>query len=276
MAIRQYKPTSPGRRYGSVSDFSEVTATTPYKPLLEPQKKSGGRNVYGHTTSRFRGGGAKQMYRVIDFKRDKTAIPAKVLTIEYDPNRTCRIALVGYADGEKRYILAPRGLEVGHTVISAEEAEPRTGNCLPLRNIPPGLPIHNVELEPGRGGKLVRAAGMAAVISAKEGKHALVTLPSGEIRRIHLECRATIGQVGNVEHQSISLGKAGRKRHKGRRPHVRGMAMNPVAHPMGGGEGRAGGGRIPVSPWGKPAKGGKTRPKNKVTNKFIVRRRTKK
>jgi len=276
MAVRQYKPTSPGRRFGSVSDFAEITTTEPYKPLLRPKNKSGGRNVYGHTTSRFRGGGAKQQYRVIDFKRDKLGVPARVLTIEYDPNRNCRIALVGYADGEKRYILAPRDLAVGTTIISDENAEPRAGNSLPLRNIPPGVPIHNIELTRGKGGQLVRSAGGAAVVAAKEGNYAQVNLPSGEVRRIHMDCRATIGQVGNVEHQIISIGKAGRKRHMGRRPHVRGMAMNPVAHPMGGGEGRAGGGRVPVSPWGKLAKGGKTRPKNKITNKFIIRRRTQK
>ena len=275
MAIRQYKPTSPGRRFGSVSDFSEITCTTPHKPLLRPKTKSGGRNVYGHTTSRFRGGGAKQQYRVIDFKRDKYDVPGRVLTIEYDPNRTCRIALIGYTDGDKRYILAPRGLEVGHAIIAAETGDPVVGNNLPLRNIPPGTPIHNVELKKGMGGQLARSAGSMAVISAKEGKYAQVTLPSGEVRRVLLECRATIGQVGNVEHQIIKIGKAGRKRHMGRRPHVRGMAMNPVAHPMGGGEGRAGGGRVPTSPWGKPSKGGKTRPKTKITNQFIVRRRTK-
>jgi len=275
MAVRQYKPTSPGRRFGSVSDFAQLTTAKPHKPLLKPKKRSGGRNVHGHTTARFRGGGAKRHYRVIDFKRDKFDVPGRVLTIEYDPNRTCRIALIGYADGDKRYILAPRGLAVGQTVVSSESAELKIGNSMPLRHIAPGTPIHNVELTQGKGGQLARSAGSAAVLSAKEGDYGLITLPSGEARRVRLDCRATIGQVGNVEHQIVVIGKAGRRRHMGRRPHVRGMAMNPVAHPMGGGEGRAGGGRIPSSPWGKPAKGGKTRPKNKHSNKFIVRRRTK-
>jgi len=275
MPIRHYKPTSPGRRFGTVSDFSEITTDKPYKPLLKTKKRTGGRNAHGHTTSRFRGGGAKKQYRVIDFKRDKLDVPGKVLTVEYDPNRTCNIALIGYADGDKRYILAPRGIEVGQTIISAEQADPAVGNSMPLKNIPPGISIHNIELTPGKGGQMARSAGAMAVLSAKERKLALITLPSGEVRRVNQECRATIGQVGNVEHAIVKIGKAGRRRHMGRRPHVRGMAMNPVAHPMGGGEGRSGGGRIPVSPWGKPSKGGKTRNKNKLSNKLIVRRRTK-
>jgi large subunit ribosomal protein L2 len=259
----------------TVSDFAELTASRPHKPLTAPLKKSGGRNSSGRMTSRRRGGGHKRKYRVIDFKRDKRGIPAKVAAVEYDPNRTARIALLHYVDGEKRYILAPRGLRVGQEVVAADDAEPRPGNAMPLRNVPPGTPVHNIELVPGGGGKLVRGAGTAAAVAAKEGRHGLVTLPSGEVRRVHLDCYCTIGQLGNAEHSSISLGKAGRSRWLGRRPRVRGMAMNPVAHPMGGGEGRAGGGRVPVSPWGKPSKGGKTRSPRAPSNKFIVRRRAK-
>lgn len=273
MAIKKYKPTSPGRRFATVSDFSEITATKPEKSLLTPLKKTGGRNAHGRITSRRRGGGHKRRYRIIDFRRDKDGVPAKVATIEYDPNRSARIALLHYKDGEKRYILAPRGLEVGAEVISGEQTPPEIGNCMCLKSVPPGMAIHNIELEPGRGAQLVRSAGGSATVSAKEGQYAHVNLPSGEIRRIHLRCRATIGQVGNVEHSSMTLGKAGRARWLGRRPRVRGMAMNPVAHPMGGGEGRAGGGRVPVSPWGKPSKGGKTRKRRKPSNKFVVKRR---
>jgi large subunit ribosomal protein L2 len=275
MPIKQRKPTTPGQRTMQYSDFAEITCTTPEKSLTESLKKSGGRNATGRMTMRRRGGGHKRRYRIIDFKRNKHGVPAKVATIEYDPNRTARIALLHYVDGEKRYILAPRGLAVGQMVVSGEEVEPRVGNALPLKNVPPGTPIHNLELVPGAGGKLVRGAGVSATLQAKEGKYGLVALPSGEIRKIHLNCYCTIGQMGNVDHSKISLGKAGRSRWLGRRPKVRGMAMNPVAHPMGGGEGRAGGGRVPVSPWGKPAKGGKTRSKRATSNTFIVRRRSK-
>ncbi len=272
--IKQYKPTSPGRRAGSVSDFSDITCTEPEKSLLEPLKKSGGRNNHGRTTSRFRGGGHKRMYRVIDFKRDKLGVPARVATIEYDPNRTCRIALLHYADGEKRYILAPKDLSVGMTVVSDERAEPSVGNAMPLKNIPLGLFVHNVELRPGRGGQLARSAGTYCQLQAREGEYAVLRLPSGEVRRVHVDCRATIGEIGFAEHMNISLGKAGRNRWLGRRPHVRGMCQNPVSHPMGGGEGRSKG-NIPRSKWGKLAKGGKTRKPKAVTNPFIIRRRPK-
>jgi len=273
MGTKQRKPVTPGQRQMMYSDFAEITKSKPEKSLLAKLKRTGGRNAHGHITSWWRGGGHKRRYRVIDFKRDKDTVPAKVAAIEYDPNRTCRIALLHYADGEKRYILAPRDLLVGSTVLSGQNVEPKTGNALPMRNVPPGMPIHNIEMRPGGGGKLVRGAGTAATISAKEGNYALLSLPSGETRKIHLDCRCTVGQVGNVEHSSIKLGKAGRSRWLGRRPHVRGMAMNPVAHPMGGGEGRAGGGRVPVSAWGQQSKGGKTRSKKAVSNKFIIRRR---
>jgi large subunit ribosomal protein L2 len=273
MAIKQYKPTSAGRRHGSVSDFSEITKTTPEKSLVRRIKKHGGRNHSGKTTVRFRGGGARKMYRVIDFKRNKDGVPARVAAIEYDPNRTCRIALLHYVDGEKRYILAPNGLQVDEMVESGAKVEPKVGNCMPLRAIPTGLEVHNIELNPGQGGKLVRSAGVVARIAAKEGSWAHIIMPSGEMRMIPLDCRATLGQIGNPDHQLVELGKAGRKRHMGRRPHVRGKAMNPVAHPLGGGEGRSNGGRHPCSPWGKPAKGGKTRNKRKPSNKRIIRRR---
>ena len=274
MPIKVYKRTSAGRRNSSVNKRAEVTAKKPAKSLLRPLKKTGGRNFSGKITSRHRGGGHKRQYRLIDFRRsDKDEQAAEVLTIEYDPNRTCNIALVQYDDGEKRYILAPVGLKVGRKVFSGEKAEPRVGNCLPLNRIPAGLEIHNIEMNPGQGGKLVRAAGGSARLAAREGKNAHLILPSGEMRMVHARCRATIGQLGNVEHQSVRLGKAGRKRHLGRRPHVRGSAMNPVAHPMGGGEGRRAGGRHPVSPTGKLAKGGKTRRKGKPSNKMILRRR---
>ncbi len=279
MGIKHYKPTSPGRRHGSVLDFAEITRKEPEKSLLAPWKSSGGRNNLGRITSRRRGGGSKRKYRIIDFKRNKDGVPAKVASIEYDPNRSAFIALLHYADGEKRYILAPRGIQVGDKVYSGEEPDPeigfQPGVCLPLAAIPLGLEVHNVELQPGKGGQMVRAAGMAARLSAREGKYAILILPSGEMRKVHVRCRATIGQVGNLDHQNVSLGKAGRSRHKGRRPKVRGVAMNPVAHPMGGGEGRSGGGRHPCSPWGKLAKGGKTRKKGKASDQFIIRRRRK-
>ena len=275
MGNKARKPTSPGQRHMTTSDFAEITKSKPERSLTAPLAKTGGRNSSGRMTSRRRGGGHKRRYRVIDFKRDKVGVPAKVAAIEYDPNRSARIALLHYADGEKRYILAPKGLLVGEQVVAGENVAPRPGNAMPLRNVPPGMPIHNLELVPGAGGRLVRGAGTAATVAAKEGNFALVNLPSGEIRKINLACLCTIGQLGNVEHSSIKLGKAGRSRWLGRRPKVRGMAMNPVAHPMGGGEGRAGGGRVPVSPWGKPSKGGKTRNKRAPSNKFIVRRRSK-
>ena len=273
MPIVVYKKTSPGRRNSSVNRSGEITSARPEKSLLRALKKTGGRNCQGRITSRHRGGGHKRMYRLIDFKRNKDGMPAEVKTIEYDPNRSCNIALLAYADGQKRYILAPIGLKVGKQVHSGADAEPRLGNCLPLARIPLGLEVHNIEMTPGQGGKLVRSAGGVARLAAREGDRATLLLPSGEMRMVHVKCRATIGQLGNVEHASIRWGKAGRKRHLGRRPHVRGSAMNPVAHPMGGGEGRRSGGRDPVSPTGKLAKGGKTRRKRKVSNKMILRRR---
>jgi len=274
MPIKVYKRTSAGRRNSSVNQRGEVTTDKPEKSLLRPLKKTGGRNFSGKITSRHRGGGHKRKYRLIDFRRnDKDGQAAEVLSIEYDPNRTCDIGLVQHEDGEKRYILAPVGLKVGQKVYSGEKAEPRVGNCLPLHRIPVGLEIHNIEMNPGQGGKLVRAAGGSARLAAREGKNAHLILPSGEMRMVNARCRATIGQLGNAEHQNVRLGKAGRKRHLGRRPHVRGSAMNPVAHPMGGGEGRRAGGRHPVSPTGKLAKGGKTRRKGKPSNKMILRRR---
>jgi len=276
MAIRQRKPTTPNLRFTALLDSSDLTRSTPEKSLLEPLKKSGGRNNYGRVTNRHQGGGHKRRFRRIDFRRDKDGVPAKVAAIEYDPNRTGRIALLHYADGEKRYILAPRGLQVGQTVESGEKVEPSVGNCMPLANIPSGLPIHNVELRPGRGAKLVRSAGLSASISAKEGDYAHIILPSGEVHKVHLRCRATIGQVSNIEHASVSLGKAGRHRWLGFRPCPRGVAQNPVSHPMGGGEGRTSGGRHPCSPWGKLSKGGKTRQKRNPTSSMIVRRRQKK
>ncbi len=273
MAIKVYKRTSPGRRNSSVNKFDEVTATKPEKSLLKPLNKTGGRNHQGKITSRHRGGGHKRMYRQIDFKRNKDELPGEVKSIEYDPNRSCNISLLEYSDGEKRYILAPVGLQVGSKVYSGPQAEPRPGNCLPLSKIPLGLEIHNIEMNPGQGGKLVRTAGGAARLAAREGSRATLILPSGEMRVVNAKCRATIGQLGNVEHMSIRWGKAGRSRHLGRRPHVRGSAMNPVAHPMGGGEGRRAGGRHPCSPTGKLSKGGKTRKKRKGSNKMILRRR---
>ncbi len=272
MAIKTYKPTSPGRRFQTCSDFAEITSTVPEKSLLKPLKKSGGRNNNGRMTSRHIGGGHKQKYRVIDFRRDKVDIPAKVASIEYDPNRTSRIALVHYADGEKRYIIAPEKLMVGDMIISGESADIKPGNAVPLKNIPMGTLIHNVELKIGRGGQMIRSAGSYGQLMAKEAGYAQVRLPSGEVRKVLLECKATIGQIGNLEHENISIGKAGRSRWVGRRPKVRGVAMNPVDHPMGGGEGKSSGGRHPCTPWGVPTKGHKTRT-NKRTDKYIVKRR---
>ena len=276
MGIRRYKPTSPGRRKSSVSDFAEITTSTPEKSLLEPMKKTGGRNNQGRITSRHRGGGHKRRYRRIDFLRNKDGVSATVMSIEYDPNRSVRIALLMYADGEKRYILAPAAVRVGQRVMSGTTAEPKPGNAMPLSAIPTGLPVHNIEMYPGRGGQLVRAAGGVAQLMAKEGNHALLTLPSGELRRVHINCRATIGQLGNEEHALVRIGKAGRNRWLGKRPKVRGSAMNPVSHPLGGGEGRAGAGRPPCSPTGKLSKGGKTRSPRKNSSRMIVRRRKKK
>ncbi len=273
MAIKVYKPTSAGRRNSSVNIREELTGDAPTKSLLRPLQKTGGRNHKGVITSRCRGGGAKRMYRVIDFKRNKDDVEGTVATIEYDPNRTCNIALINYADGEKRYILAPVGLQAGQKIYSGDAVEPRLGNCLPLAKIPNGLTVHNIEMTPGAGGKLVRSAGGSARLMAKEGKWAHLVLPSGETRMVDACCRATIGQLGNLDHQNVRWGKAGRKRHMGRRPHVRGVAMNPVAHPMGGGEGRSGGGRHPCSRTGKLAKGGRTRKKRRTSNKLIIRRR---
>jgi large subunit ribosomal protein L2 len=273
MAIRIYKPTSAGRRNSSVNTFDDVTSTTPEKSLLAPLKKKGGRNNQGFITMRHRGGGAKRMYRIIDWRREKDSQAAEVESIQYDPNRSCNIALVKYEDGEKRYILAALGLKVGQKLYSGEAAEPRLGNCLPLSKIPVGLEVHNVEMVPGCGGKMVRSAGGVARLIGKDGKYAQIILPSGEMRMVNVHCRATIGQLGNPEHSSVRLGKAGRSRHLGIRPRVRGSAMNPVAHPMGGGEGRRAGGRHPVSPWGQLAKGGKTRKRGKTSNKLILRRR---
>ena len=250
MPIRKYKPTSPGRRFQTVQVFDEITTTEPYKPLTEPLRKSGGRNNHGELTSWWRGGGHKRNYRIIDFKRDKRDIPATVSTIEYDPNRSARIALLTYADGEKRYILQPVGLKVGDTIVSGDNVDILPGNALPLKNIPLGTQIHNVELRPGKGGQIARSAGSSVQLVAKEGDYASVKMPSGEIRKINVECLATIGQVGNVDHENVSIGKAGRSRWLGKRPHVRGVAMNPVDHPLGGGEGKTSGGRHPVSPWG--------------------------
>ena len=273
MIIKKVKPTSPGRRFQTYSSFAEITRTTPEKRLLKALKKSGGRNAHGRITLRHRGGGHKRHYRIIDFKRDKTGIPAKVAALEYDPNRSSRIALLHYADGEKRYILAPLGIKKGDVIESGLSCEPKAGNAMPLAAIPAGLEIHNIEMTAGQGGKLVRGAGNAAKIVAKEGNWVTILLPSGEMRMIRKECRATIGRLSNPEHQNVRIGKAGRKRHMGRRPHVRGKAMNPVAHPMGGGEGRANGGRHPCSPTGVPAKGGKTRNPRSPSNKRIIRRR---
>lgn len=272
MPVRKYQPTSPARRFMTVSDFAEITKTQPEKSLVEPLKKSGGRNAYGRLTVRHRGGGHKRMYRVIDFKRDKHDIPAKVAAIEYDPNRSARIALLHYADGEKRYILAPLGLNVGDTVVSGPNSDIKPGNSLPLANIPLGTIIHNIELRKNRGGQLVKTAGAGAQLMAKEGEFANVRLPSGEMRLVRIDCMATIGQIGNEEHENVSIGKAGRSRWLGKRPANRGVVMNPIDHPHGGGEGRSPIGRAPVTPWGKPALGHRTR-KHKASDRMIVKRR---
>jgi large subunit ribosomal protein L2 len=272
MPLKQFNPTSPGRRFMSTLSFEEITKTRPEKSLTESKKRTGGRNSKGQITIWFRGGGHKRRYRMVDFRRDKLEVPAKVAAIEYDPNRSARLALLHYADGEKRYILCPDGLKVGQTIVSGEGADILPGNCLPLKSIPAGTMVHNIELRQGKGGQMVRAAGAAAQLVAKEGTYAQVKLPSGEVRKVHVDCRATVGQVGNIDHKNISFGKAGRTRWLGRRSHNRGVAMNPVDHPHGGGEGKTSGGRHPVTPWGKPTKGYKTR-NNKRTQKLIVKRR---
>jgi large subunit ribosomal protein L2 len=274
MPIRKYNPTSPGVRGKTALTFDEITTDEPYKPLTENLHRSGGRNNTGEVTMWWRGGGHRRLYRIIDFKRDKLNIPGKVSTIEYDPNRSARIALVTYADGEKRYILQPLGLKVGDTVISGQSVDILPGNALPLKNIPLGTMVHNVELKQGRGGQMARSAGAAVQVVAKEGEYVSVKTPSGEIRKVHMECFATVGQVGNLDHENVSIGKAGRSRWLGKRPHVRGVAMNPVDHPLGGGEGKTSGGRHPVTPWGVPTKGYKTRTR-KPSDKFIVQRRPK-
>ena len=274
MGVKKLKPTSPGRRFQTVSDFESVTKSKPEKSLLAKKTRSSGRNAYGRITSRHRGGGHKRRYRIVDFRRTKDGVPAKVAAIEYDPNRNARIALLHYVDGEKRYILAPVGVEVGDMLASGSGAEIRPGNALPLRNIPTGTIIHAVEMRPGGGAKLGRSAGTAIQLMSKEGKLALLRLPSGEMRQVPLDCRATIGQVGNTEAELVKIGKAGRNRWKGKRPQSRGVAMNPVDHPLGGGEGKSSGGRHPTSPWGKPE--GRTRKKKKASDKYIVRRRSKK
>jgi large subunit ribosomal protein L2 len=272
MAIRKYKPTSPGRRFQTCSDFKEITSSVPEKSLVTPLKKTGGRNSYGRVTSRHIGGGHKRKYRLVDFKRDKTDIPAKVASIEYDPNRSSRIALVHYLDGEKRYIIAPSKMEVGDMVMSGDKADIKPGNTMPLKSIPLGSLIHNLELKIGKGGQIIRSAGTYGQLMAKETDYAQVRLPSGEVRKVLIGCKATIGQVGNIDSENVSIGKAGRTRWLGRRPKVRGVAMNPVDHPHGGGEGKTSGGGHPVTPWGVPTKGHKTR-KNKSTDKYIVKRR---
>ena len=277
MGIKKYNPTTPGLRGMTVSTFEEITCTTPEKSLTVTLKKHSGRNSRGKITVRHRGGGYRPKYRIVDFKRNKDGIPGKVATIEYDPNRTANIALINYADGEKRYIIAPNKLNVGDVIVSGVDADIKIGNALPLANIPVGTIIHNVELKPGKGGQMVRSAGNGAQLMAKEGQYAQVRLPSGEVRKVRIECRATIGEVGNLDHQNIQIGKAGRKRHMGIRPTVRGSVMNPNDHPHGGGEGKAGIGRVsPVTPWGKPALGYKTRKKKKASNKYIVKRRNEK
>lgn len=275
MGVKKYKPTSPGRRQSSVNDFAELTdkRKRPEKSLCERLSKRGGRNHHGRITARHRGGGARAIYRRIDFKRTKDGASAAVVAIEYDPNRSCHIALVEYPDGEKRYILAPGGLKQGDTVESGESVEPKIGNAMPMERIPPGLDIHNIEMNVGQGGKLVRSAGGSARLVSRDATWAIILLPSGEMRQVRSQCRATIGQLGNADHQNLRWGKAGRTRHRGRRPHVRGTATNPVAHPLGGGEGRSGGGRHPCSPTGRLAKGGRTRPPHKASNKRILRRR---
>lgn len=275
MGIKKIKPTTPGQRFKSVDTFEDITSTTPEKSLLISIKRSSGRNNNGRVTSRRRGGGHKRTYRLIDFKRDKHGIEATVKTIEYDPNRSSRIALLNYKDGEKRYIVAPNGLQVGSVIISGQNAPIKVGNALPLKNIPAGTFVHNIELKPKKGGQIARGAGTAAQIMAKEGKYVTLRMPSGEIRLVLQECFATIGEVGNKDHENISLGKAGRNRWLGRRPKVRGVAMNPIDHPMGGGEGKSSGGRHPSTPWGKPTKGYRTRKKRNLSDKFIIKRRAK-
>ena len=272
MPVKKYRPTSPGRRFITTPDFSELSKVAPERSLVEVRKKHSGRNNNGHITVRHRGGGTRRLYRIVDFKRGKDGIPAKVATIEYDPNRSCRIALLHYRDGEKRYVLAPLGLKVGDVVESGSSADIKIGNTLPIKNIPVGTVIHNIELRPGEGGKLVRSAGVSAQLMAKENEYSQVRMPSGEVRKIHIECRATIGQLGNIEHENQVIGKAGRSRHLGKRPSVRGIAMNPVDHPHGGGEARSTSGRPPTTPWGTMTMGKKTR-RNKRTTKMIVRRR---
>jgi len=276
MGIKSYRPTSAGRRGMTVSTFEEITKNEPEKSLTEPLKRTGGRNNQGRLTTRHQGGGHKRLYRIIDFKRDKDGIPARVAGIEYDPNRTANIALLNYADGEKRYILAPEGLHLGDTIVSGPGSDIKTGNALPLLNIPVGTIVHNIELRPGVGAKIVRSAGTSAQLMAKEGKYATLRMPSGEMRMVLIDCKATIGQVGNADQENITVGKAGRSRWKGIRPTVRGVVMNPVDHPHGGGEGRSPVGRNPVTPWGKPALGAKTRKKNKASEKLIVKHRNKK
>lgn len=274
MAIKKFKPTSAGRRHMTSSTFEEITTSTPEKSLVGPLKSTGGRNNYGRITKRHTGGGHKRKYRIIDFKRDKKEIPAKVVSVEYDPNRSARIALLNYVDGEKRYILAPVGMNVGDSVVASDQADIKPGNAMSIRAIPLGTWVHNVELKIGKGGQMARSAGTYAMIAAKEGKYAQLRLPSGEVRLVLLDCCATVGQVGNLDHENVKIGKAGRNRWLGKRPQSRGVAMNPVDHPHGGGEGKSSGGRHPVTPWGVPTKGYKTRV-NKRTDRFIVRRRTK-
>ncbi|MFC1544055.1 50S ribosomal protein L2 [Gemmatimonadota bacterium] len=276
MGLKKYKPTTPAQRYMSVNSFEEITADAPYKPLTTAQKRKGGRNNRGRITARHRGGGHKRRYRIIDFKRDKRDIPSVVETIEYDPNRSANIALLKYADGERRYILAPVGLKVGDTVMSGEKSDIRPGNALPLSRVPMGTFVHNVELKPGKGGQMARGAGAAAQLMARERGYAILRLPSKEMRMVEQICYATIGQVGNTDHENVRIGKAGKSRHRGRRPSVRGVAMNPVDHPHGGGEGKSSGGRHPVTPWGVPTKGYKTRKKNKASDRLILRRRKEK
>lgn len=274
MALKSFKPNTPGQRFKTVNSFNEVTASKPERSLLEPLSKSGGRNNNGRVTSRRRGGGHKRAYRIIDFKRNKFDIPAKVASIQYDPNRSAFIALLNYVDGEKRYIIAPLGLKVNDTVVSGENVDVRVGNAMPLANIPLGTTVHNVELKAGKGGQMARSAGMGVQLMAREGHYATLRMPSGEVRMVRVECRATIGQVGNLDHENIKIGKAGRSRWLGRRPKVRGVAMNPIDHPMGGGEGKSSGGRHPSTPWGKPTKGYKTR-KKQMSDALIVKRRNK-
>jgi len=276
MGLKKYKPTSPGRRFQSVSDFAEITRTTPEKSLVQPLPKKGGRNNNGRITTRHQGGGHKRQYRVIDFKRNKDGVPAKVFSIEYDPNRSARIALLHYADGEKRYIIAPKGLAVGDKITSGPGSDIRPGNALPIADIPVGTVVHAVELQPGKGAALARSAGTSIQLMGKEGGYAILRMPSSEMRRVLVTCRATIGEVGNSEHSNLSIGKAGRNRHLGKRPTVRGTAMNPVDHPHGGGEGKnKSAGRHPVTPWGVPTKGHRTRSKKKASNRLIIRRRKK-